>query len=130
MCLNSWGMNSYARALVEISADNEFVESLVVAVPIAKTKGHRLVSIDIEFEYKPPRCSACKIFDHVDKECHKKEKVEMGKSSMDADLVHGKHPSRPLFNSPWPLIIIQSLDAIYEPLDHILAHTDCQLGNL
>ncbi|GJQ92637.1 zinc knuckle CX2CX4HX4C containing protein [Tanacetum coccineum] len=94
MCLNSWGMNSYARALVEISADNEFVESLVVAVPIAKTKGHRLVSIDIEFEYKPPRCSACKIFDHVDKECHKKEKVEMGKSSMDVGLVHGKRNSK------------------------------------
>ncbi|GKE35743.1 hypothetical protein Tco_1455065, partial [Tanacetum coccineum] len=34
------GMNSYARALVEISADNDFIEYLVVAVPVAKTKGH------------------------------------------------------------------------------------------
>ena len=72
MCLKSWGMNSYARVLVEISAVNEFVKSLVVAIPIAKTKEHRFVTIDIEFEYTPPRCSMCKVFDHVDKECHKK----------------------------------------------------------
>jgi hypothetical protein len=86
MCLKSWGMNSYARALVEISADNDFVESLVVAVPIPTTKEHRMVTIDIEFEYKPPRCSVCKLFDHVDKECHKKmKKVNMSKS-VDAGL--------------------------------------------
>ncbi|GJX94762.1 zinc knuckle CX2CX4HX4C containing protein [Tanacetum coccineum] len=85
MCLNSWGMYSYARALVEISTENEFVESLVVAVPIAKTKGHRMVTIDIEFEYKPPRCSFCKVFDHVEKECHKKEKEEIRNESMDDD---------------------------------------------
>ncbi|GJR21199.1 zinc knuckle CX2CX4HX4C containing protein [Tanacetum coccineum] len=42
MCLNSWGMNSYVRALVEISAENDFVESLVVAVPIDKGKGHHM----------------------------------------------------------------------------------------
>nr|GEU28759.1 reverse transcriptase domain-containing protein [Tanacetum cinerariifolium] len=73
------GMNCYARALVEISAKNEFVESLVVAVHIAKTKGHRMVSINIVFEYRPPRCSLCKTFDHVNKECHKNEKEDMRK---------------------------------------------------
>ncbi|GJU29983.1 zinc knuckle CX2CX4HX4C containing protein [Tanacetum coccineum] len=36
MCLNSWGLSSFARALVEISADNDFVESLVVAIPREK----------------------------------------------------------------------------------------------
>ncbi|GJQ92197.1 zinc knuckle CX2CX4HX4C containing protein [Tanacetum coccineum] len=63
-------------------------------IPIAKMKGNRLVSIDIEFEYKPPRCSVCQIFDHVDKECHKKEKEEIRKPSMDDGFVHGKRKSK------------------------------------
>nr|GEW18166.1 putative reverse transcriptase domain-containing protein [Tanacetum cinerariifolium] len=57
MCLNSWGMNSYARVLVEISAKNDFVDSVVVAIPADKNKGYHMVSINIEFEYRPPRCS-------------------------------------------------------------------------
>ena len=94
MCLKSWGMNSYARVLVEISADNDFVESLVVAVPIPKTKEHRMVKIDIEFEYKPPRCSVCKLFDHVDKECHKKLIEINRRMSVDVGLGSNKRNSK------------------------------------
>ncbi|GJX16465.1 hypothetical protein Tco_0217297 [Tanacetum coccineum] len=39
------GMNTYARVLVEISTENDFIESLVVAVPIDKNKGHRLKEV-------------------------------------------------------------------------------------
>jgi hypothetical protein len=94
MCLNSWGMNAYARMLVEISAENDFVNSLVVAVPIAKTKEHRLVTIDIEFEYKPPRCSVCKTFDHIDKECHNKVKEVNQKTGMVDGLEADKRKSK------------------------------------
>ncbi|GKB44310.1 zinc knuckle CX2CX4HX4C containing protein [Tanacetum coccineum] len=90
MCLNSWGLCSYARALVEISADNELLESLVVAIPLEKGMGHRMVSIGIEFEWKPPRCASCKIFDHVDKECLKKWEEVIRKQSMESGFVHAK----------------------------------------
>ncbi|GJS36917.1 zinc knuckle CX2CX4HX4C containing protein, partial [Tanacetum coccineum] len=33
MCLNSWGLSSYARALVKIIVDLDLVESLAVAIP-------------------------------------------------------------------------------------------------
>ncbi|GJS23804.1 hypothetical protein Tco_0452436 [Tanacetum coccineum] len=90
MCLNSWGMNSYAKALVEISTDNDFVESLFVAVPIDKGKGHCMVSINIEFECRPPRCLVCKIFDHVDRECHKNRKEDIRNTNMEDGFPKGK----------------------------------------
>ncbi|GJT73038.1 hypothetical protein Tco_1032324, partial [Tanacetum coccineum] len=66
MCLNLWGMNSYARALVEISAENEFVESLVVAVPIAKTKGVNQVSKS-KASLRVPKGKPKFIYRHVSK---------------------------------------------------------------
>ncbi|GKD81323.1 zinc knuckle CX2CX4HX4C containing protein [Tanacetum coccineum] len=44
MCLSSWGRNTYARALVEFSADEELKESIVIAIPLCNGKGHTLVS--------------------------------------------------------------------------------------
>nr|GFB31125.1 hypothetical protein [Tanacetum cinerariifolium] len=51
MCLNSWGRSAYDR------------------------EGHTVATIDIEYEWTPPRCASCRIFDHEtdtnlkDKEC-------------------------------------------------------------
>nr|GEZ05462.1 hypothetical protein [Tanacetum cinerariifolium] len=36
MCLSSWGKSTYARALIEVSAENELLDSLVIAMPIDK----------------------------------------------------------------------------------------------
>ncbi|GJS29617.1 hypothetical protein Tco_0490237 [Tanacetum coccineum] len=79
-------MNSYARVLVEISADNDFVNSLVVDIPV-KRKEHRLVYIDIEFEWRPTRCSLCKNFDHMDVDAIKREEGHKADTSgLDDEL--------------------------------------------
>lgn len=39
MCLESWGRNNYARALIEITSERVFVESLVVAIPLLDGSG-------------------------------------------------------------------------------------------
>nr|GEZ42702.1 hypothetical protein [Tanacetum cinerariifolium] len=75
MCLNLWGRSAYARALIEISADDVLKEDLMIAIPIGKDKGHSLASIRIEYEWRPPRCSTCLIFDHTDDKCPKLSKV-------------------------------------------------------
>ncbi|GJU96654.1 zinc knuckle CX2CX4HX4C containing protein [Tanacetum coccineum] len=94
MCLNSWGMNSYARALVEISADKDFVESLVLVTSL-NGKEHRLVLIDIDFGWTThTACSLCKFFYHIDVECHKKGKKVNSKANMDDESVHIKRTTK------------------------------------
>ncbi|GKD72686.1 sugar transport protein 13, partial [Tanacetum coccineum] len=51
------------------------VESLVIAIPVDKENGHTLATINIEYEWNPPRCSTCMIFDHHSDKCPKLPKV-------------------------------------------------------
>ncbi|GJR30026.1 zinc knuckle CX2CX4HX4C containing protein [Tanacetum coccineum] len=71
MCLRSWGRKEYARALIEISLEYDFMKSIVIAIPLSDGKGHTLATVDIEYEWKPPRCSLCSTFDHNDNMCPK-----------------------------------------------------------
>ncbi|GKC12677.1 hypothetical protein Tco_1009459 [Tanacetum coccineum] len=75
MCLKSWGRNTYAWALIEVSSKKTLVDSLVVAIPFQDGSGHSMETVDIEYEWQPPRCDTCKIFNPVDDQCPKKVKV-------------------------------------------------------
>ncbi|GJR24572.1 hypothetical protein Tco_0973099 [Tanacetum coccineum] len=77
MCVSSWGRNTYARVLVEFSADEELKKSIVVAIPRGNGKGHTLVTVDVEYEWTPPRCSICKVFDHKSEKCPTLPKVDV-----------------------------------------------------
>nr|GEX94965.1 hypothetical protein [Tanacetum cinerariifolium] len=39
MCLNSWGRSTYAKALIEVSAEVELKDKLIIAIPVGKDKG-------------------------------------------------------------------------------------------
>ncbi|GJV38022.1 hypothetical protein Tco_1410499 [Tanacetum coccineum] len=69
MCVNSWGRSAYARALIEVLAEQELMDSIVVAIPLGKDRGHSLATIEVEYEWQPPRCSTCRVFDHVTSQC-------------------------------------------------------------
>ncbi|GJT39302.1 zinc knuckle CX2CX4HX4C containing protein [Tanacetum coccineum] len=77
MCLSSWGRSTYARALIEVSAEKELMESIVIAILKGKEMGHSLATVEIKYEWKPPRCSTCAIFDHIDEKCPKIQKEDM-----------------------------------------------------
>ena len=51
MCLESWGRNSLARALIEITSECAPVESLVVAIPLLDGSGFRKETIEVEYEW-------------------------------------------------------------------------------
>ncbi|GJS46822.1 zinc knuckle CX2CX4HX4C containing protein [Tanacetum coccineum] len=87
---SSWGRSTYARALVEVSADKELMESIVIAIPKWKDKGHSLATIEIEYEWKPPRCSTCMVFDHVTEKCPKIPRVEQPAMGDDDGFIEMK----------------------------------------
>ncbi|GKC07668.1 zinc knuckle CX2CX4HX4C containing protein [Tanacetum coccineum] len=85
ICLNSWGRSDYARALVEISAESPLVNSVDVEIPLDEDNGHVMVKVDIEYEWQPPRCGTCKVFDHLEAVCPKKQAIYPKKSSATED---------------------------------------------
>ncbi|GJV73133.1 putative reverse transcriptase domain-containing protein [Tanacetum coccineum] len=71
MCMQSWGRSSYARVMIELRADVELKDNIVVAMPIIKGDGYYTCNNRVEYEWKPLRCACCKVFRHVHEECPK-----------------------------------------------------------
>ncbi|GKB59042.1 hypothetical protein Tco_0915228 [Tanacetum coccineum] len=63
------GMSSFVRAMTELRADVEMKNTIVVAMPKLVGEGFYLCTIRVEYDWKPPRCSSCKIFGHFLDEC-------------------------------------------------------------
>ncbi|GKE82531.1 hypothetical protein Tco_1552531, partial [Tanacetum coccineum] len=57
MCIQSWGRSSYARVLIELRADVELKDYIVVAMPKITRVGHYTCNVRIKYEWKPPRSS-------------------------------------------------------------------------
>ncbi|GKA72512.1 putative reverse transcriptase domain-containing protein, partial [Tanacetum coccineum] len=71
MCMQSWGRSSYAKVMIELCADVELKDNIVVAMPRIKRDGYYTCNIRVEYEWKLPRCACCKVFRHVHEECLK-----------------------------------------------------------
>nr|GFA14277.1 hypothetical protein [Tanacetum cinerariifolium]GFA32511.1 hypothetical protein [Tanacetum cinerariifolium] len=86
VCINSWGCNSYVRALIEVSAKTTLLDSIVVAIALPNGMGHSMETIGIEYKWQPLRCETCKIFDHNDDQCPKKVVVTNSEEKLDDGL--------------------------------------------
>ncbi|GJU45308.1 nucleotide-diphospho-sugar transferase [Tanacetum coccineum] len=71
MCMQSWGRSSYVRVMIELRADVELKDNIVMAMPKITREGHYTCNVRVEYEWKPPRCSSCKVFGHIHEECPK-----------------------------------------------------------
>ncbi|GKB33152.1 hypothetical protein Tco_0872553 [Tanacetum coccineum] len=64
--------SSYARAMIELRANEELKDTIVVAMPKFVGEGFNMCTIHVQYEWKPHRCSSYKVFGHVLNKCHKK----------------------------------------------------------
>nr|GEY69557.1 hypothetical protein [Tanacetum cinerariifolium] len=71
MCMQSWGMSSYARVMIELRPDVDLKDNMVMAMPKITRESHYTYNVRVEYEWKPPRCSSCKVFGHTHEECSK-----------------------------------------------------------
>ncbi|GJZ86338.1 RNA-directed DNA polymerase, eukaryota, reverse transcriptase zinc-binding domain protein [Tanacetum coccineum] len=73
MAFSEDGLSAIATKLVtiELRADVELKDSIVVAMPKITREGYYTCNDRVEYEWKPPRCSSCKIFGHIHEECPK-----------------------------------------------------------
>ncbi|PWA37129.1 zinc knuckle CX2CX4HX4C [Artemisia annua] len=81
MCSEGTGNIGFARVLVEIKADREFKDKIEICY---KGNGQMIKNskfVDVEYSWKPPRCSHCKVYGHNDSTCRMRINVE----SVDSD---------------------------------------------
>ncbi|GJW40548.1 putative reverse transcriptase domain-containing protein [Tanacetum coccineum] len=71
MCMQSWGRSSFARVMIELRADVELKDNIVVAMPKITREGHYTCNVRVEYEWKLPRCLSCKVFGQIHEECPK-----------------------------------------------------------
>lgn len=50
MCLDAWGRSSYAHALIEISALNDFKNELTIAITDLDKDGYIKETVTVEYE--------------------------------------------------------------------------------
>ncbi|GJY25967.1 reverse transcriptase domain-containing protein [Tanacetum coccineum] len=112
----------FARALIEVEADKNLNEEIIMSVPRLEEEGHNIERMRVEYEWKPPRCSECLVFGHDTSECPKcvvkptKESTEAGdgftmvqnrkkkgKSVVNRQIRHadGFRPSKPKPKYAW-----------------------------
>ncbi|GKD79903.1 retrotransposon protein, putative, ty1-copia subclass [Tanacetum coccineum] len=63
------GRSSYTRAMIELQANVELKDTILVAMPKLSRQGFYRCNIRVEYVWKPPRCACCKVFGHIREEC-------------------------------------------------------------
>nr|GEV50818.1 hypothetical protein [Tanacetum cinerariifolium] len=111
--------SSYARVMIELRADVELKDNIVVAMPKITKEGHYTCNDCVEYEWKPPKCSSCKVFGHIHEECPKNtgagEKKTVKKPSQTSEGVPigpkmGFKPQKNIELNSNPFDVLNSVD--------------------
>ncbi|GKC41479.1 hypothetical protein Tco_1059201 [Tanacetum coccineum] len=94
-CIQSWGRSSYVRALIEVRAHVELKDNIAVAMPKLGEEGFYTCNVRVEYEWKTPRCTCCKVFGHVQDECPKNKVSDVVKNMKKPSHTHRGVPVGP-----------------------------------
>ncbi|XP_021995747.1 uncharacterized protein LOC110892919 [Helianthus annuus] len=79
MCVDNWVRTSFARALIEVTAEKELKEKITMAIPNLSGDGFMKETMYVEYEWNPLRCSSCCVFGHSNESCPKNPKPAIQK---------------------------------------------------
>lgn len=81
-CINKTGRVTFARVLIEISADKQIPYEIPLEYPATVINNistpRRIVNLKVGYQWKPSRCSHCCVFGHTIERCIKKSKIAQG----------------------------------------------------
>ncbi|GJU52484.1 hypothetical protein Tco_1226198 [Tanacetum coccineum] len=77
--------NGVEHVLQQVSVDKDLKENVIMAVPFKDGMGHSKETIRVEYEWKPPTCSDCRVFRHSIEKCPKRP-IEPIKHKEDGPL--------------------------------------------
>ncbi|GKC36340.1 hypothetical protein Tco_1048724 [Tanacetum coccineum] len=90
------GVPATAFSEDDLSAIATKLDNIVMAMPKITRDGHYTCNVRVEYEWKPLRCSSCKVFGHIHEECLKNiragEKKTMKKPSQTSRGVLNSNP--------------------------------------
>ncbi|KAI3770647.1 hypothetical protein L6452_01788 [Arctium lappa] len=69
MCKYAAGKSAFARVLLEVPTRQNWLEKVKIRIPDPETQEVTLHELRVEYDWKPPMCSHCKIFGHSDSSC-------------------------------------------------------------
>nr|GEV33229.1 hypothetical protein [Tanacetum cinerariifolium] len=69
---DSWGRSSFARCLIKINSEADLIDVVTIGIPLLTRDGFTKETIRVEYEWRPPKCEACKSFSHTIDGCPKK----------------------------------------------------------
>ncbi|PWA97399.1 RpoB, chloroplast [Artemisia annua] len=78
----AYGRASFARVLIEVDAISDLVDNVEVCY---ESLG-KSMNLRVEYAWKPPHCSQCKVFGHEDKVCYKKGAAVEEKGEKDKEI--------------------------------------------
>ncbi|XP_022024390.1 uncharacterized protein LOC110924702 [Helianthus annuus] len=89
MCSDMWGRSSYARALIEVSAEKNLRDQITLAIPEPEGEGFVKETMSVEYEWSPLRCGHCCVFGHSNETCPNQPKQQ---GNVRNDTRAGKKP--------------------------------------
>nr|GEZ61746.1 zinc knuckle CX2CX4HX4C [Tanacetum cinerariifolium] len=65
-------ISTFARCLIEVNSEADLVDVVTISILSLSGDGFTKETIRVEYEWRPPRCDICKIFNYVYDHCPKK----------------------------------------------------------
>ncbi|GKA81118.1 hypothetical protein Tco_0787810 [Tanacetum coccineum] len=87
--------SSYARALIEVQAYVELKDNIMVVMPKLFGEGFYTCNVRVNYKWKPPKCTCCKVFGHVQDECSKNKVSDVVKNMKKPSQTHRGVPVGP-----------------------------------
>ncbi|GJU60171.1 RNA-directed DNA polymerase, eukaryota, reverse transcriptase zinc-binding domain protein [Tanacetum coccineum] len=90
MCKEGSGRLGYARVLIEVDAEKEYLEKIEINYVDSMKRVKMTKWVKVEYSWKPDRCNHCKVFGHNVRHCKDQQKKGINEANKEASTDENK----------------------------------------